>query len=146
MRQFAKALITLALLAATAAPALAQRAEEGGVVVRRPSFMRHLVSAERIERAADQQYSALTSQAMTRRVLLPADDAQTQRVRRISNELMPFTEKWNARSKAWKWNVVVIKSPNVNAFCMPGCKIAFFTAILDTLQLTEDKVSLGVAQ
>ena len=142
MQRVSRFLLAAALLLAATAPTLAQRAEEGGVVVRRPSFMRHLVSAERIERAADQQYSALTAQAMSRRVLLPADDAQTQRVRRISAELMPFTEKWNTRAKTWNWTVVVIKSPNVNAFCMPGGKIAFFTGIIETLKLTDDEVAI----
>ena len=142
MRYLGRTILALALLVAASAPGLAQRPDEGGVVVRRPSFMRHLVSAERIEKAADQQYTALTSQASSRRVLLPPDHVQTVRVRRISAELMPFAQKWNARAKEWKWNVVVIKSPNVNAFCMPGGKIAFFTGIIETLNLTDDEVAV----
>lgn len=37
------------LLVAVSMPAAAQREEEGGVTVRRPSFVRYLVSAERLE-------------------------------------------------------------------------------------------------
>jgi predicted Zn-dependent protease len=37
--------------------------------------------------------------------------------------------------------VNLISSKTVNAFCMPGGKIAFFTGILDALQLTDDEVA-----
>jgi predicted Zn-dependent protease len=130
------------MLAAAVSPGIAQRPDEGGVTVRRPSFVRHLVSAERLEKAAEQQFVTLKGQADTRRVLLPKDDPQSQRVARIARELLPFADKWNPRAKEWKWDVVVIKSKTINAFCMPGGKIAFFTGILDTLQLTDDETAM----
>jgi predicted Zn-dependent protease len=37
--------------------------------------------------------------------------------------------------------VNLISSASVNAFCMPGGKIAFFTGILDSLQLGDDEVA-----
>jgi len=132
----------LVMLASATAPVAAQRADEGGVTVRRPSFVRHLVSAERLEKAAEQQFLTLKGQADTRRVLLPRDDAQSQRVARIAKDLLPQADKWNPRAKDWKWDVVVIKSKTINAFCMPGGKIAFFTGILETLQLTDDETAI----
>ena len=142
MRALKLGLAGLLMLAAAAAPVAAQRAEEGGVTVRRPSFVRHLVSAERLEKAAEQQFVTLKGQATTRRVLLAGDDPQTQRIQRIAKELLPHADKWNPRAKEWKWDVVVIKSPTINAFCMPGGKIAFFTGIIETLKLTDDEAAM----
>lgn len=42
---------------------------------------------------------------------------------------------------AWRWEVNLIGSKQINAFCMPGGKIAFFSGILDTLKLTDDEVA-----
>lgn len=142
MRTLKLGMAGLLMLAAAAWPAASKTGNDGGVTVRRPSFVRHLVSADRIERAAEQQFVTLKGQATTRRVLLPPDDAQTQRVRRIARDLLPHAPKWNARAKDWKWEVVVIKSPTVNAFCMPGGKIAFFSGIIERLGMTDDEMAM----
>jgi predicted Zn-dependent protease len=136
------ALAALAILAA--APASAQQSGDDGqgVKVRRASLIRKLVSAEKLEKAALEQYDQLRSQAVARNALLPTDDAQAKRVQRIANDLLPFTHKWHDNAKAWKWDVMVVKSPAINALCMPGGKIAVFTGLLDGLRLTDDEVAV----
>ena len=78
----------------------------------------------------------------SRNALLPADDPQAKRVQRIAQDLLPHTHKWNTRAKDWKWEVILVKSPTVNALCMPGGKIAIFTGILDALKLTDDELAV----
>ena len=134
--------VALVLLAGFRAGAQPATSEEGGVTVRRPSLMRNLVSAARIEKAAVEQYGQLRSQASSRSSLLPPDDATTKRVQRIADALLPHTRKWNARAKEWQWEVIVIKAPTINALCMPGGKIAVFTGILDGLKLTDDELAV----
>jgi outer membrane receptor for ferrienterochelin and colicin len=46
------------------------------------------------------------------------------------------------RNKDWNWQVNLIGSDQVNAFCMPGGKIAFFHGILNKLNLTDDEVAM----
>ncbi len=132
------------LAIAASVPAMAQTSKDndGGVTVRRPSLMRNLVPAARLEQAAVEQYGQLRAQATSRNSLLPADDPVTKRVQRISQELMPFTKKWNPRANDWQWEIAVIKTPTVNALCMPGGKIAVFTGILDALKLTDDELAV----
>jgi predicted Zn-dependent protease len=134
-----------ALLAIVASvPATAQRTKDDdeGVKVRRASFVRNLVPAASLEKAALQQYGQLRAQAVGRNALLPEDDAQAKRVQRIAKELLPHTHKWNSRAKDWPWEVMVVKTPTVNALCMPGGKIAVFTGIIDTLKLTDDELAI----
>ena len=64
------------------------------------------------------------------------------RLRAISERLIPYTYDWNPRAKDWKWEVALIGSKQINAFCMPGGKIAFYTGILQQLQLSDDEVAM----
>src|SRR4029453_16158709 len=60
----------------------------------------------------------------------------------IAERLIPYSDQWNPRAKQWRWEVNVIGSKELNAFCMPGGKIAFFYGILDRLKLTDDEVAM----
>jgi predicted Zn-dependent protease len=131
------------LVVAVSVPATAQRvAEDEGVKVRRPSMLRKIVSAERIEKAGIEQFGQLRDQAIARKSLVPTDDAQAKRLQRITQDLLPHTGKWNARAKGWQWETILIRAPTLNAFCLPGGKIAVFTGLLDTLKLTDDEIAM----
>lgn len=128
----------LAASAGVAAPAttLAQ------VSVGPPSSARNIVPAEDLEQAGAQQYAQLLAQARQKGALAPDSNPQLQRLRAIAARIIPFAAQWNPRAAQWKWEVNLIGSKQVNAFCMPGGKIAFFTGILDQLKLTDDEVAM----
>lgn len=132
----ARRAFVLASAAAAAAPALAQ------IDVGPPSGMRALVPAEALESAATQQYSELLAQARAKRALAPDNHPQLLRLRAIARRLIPFAPQWNPRAAQWRWEVNLIGSKQINAFCMPGGKIAFFTGILDQLRLTDDEAAM----
>lgn len=141
-RLAATAVIVAAILAA---PATAQEPawDKEGVKLGRASLTRYLYPQSWLDSQAEKQYAALTQKASQQRALMPDDHPQTVRLRRIMTELLPAAPKWNAKAKNWKWEVNLINSPDtINAFCMPGGKIAFFTGILDKLKLTDDEVAL----
>jgi predicted Zn-dependent protease len=100
-----------------------------------------LVPAEDVEKAAGQEYRKLLQKAQQQNALAPADHPQARRLRYIAQRIIPLTYDWNARAKAWKWEVNLIGSKELNAFCMPGGKIAFFYGLLQQLQLTDDEVA-----
>ncbi len=121
-----------------AGPALARE----GVEVGPPSTLAKLVSAEQIESAAQQQYLSLLRQTGERRSLAPPDHPQLRRLRYIAERIIPFSYEWNPRARQWHWEVNLIGSNQINAFCMPGGKIAFFYGILERLQLSDDEVAM----
>ena len=126
----------LAASAAAAAPAMAQ------VDVGKASGMRKLVPAETIEKAGAQQFVATVQEAKKQNALMPADHPQTKRLHTIAKKIIPFTAAWNPRAKDWQWQVALINSDQINAFCLPGGKIAFYTGILNKLQLSDDETAM----
>jgi Zn-dependent protease with chaperone function len=126
----------LAASAAAAAPALAQ------VEVGKSSSVRKLVPAETVEKAGAQQFVATVQEAKKQNALVPADHPQTRRLHAIAKKIIPFTAVWNPRAKDWRWEVALINSDQINAFCLPGGKIAFYTGILNKLQLTDDETAM----
>ena len=116
----------------------------GQVDVGAASRLRTLVPAEQLESAAREQYAGLLAQARDKRALAPPDHPQYQRLRAISQRLIAHAPRWNPRAAQWQWEVNLIGSKLVNAFCMPGGKIAVFTGLLDQLKLTDDEAAMVV--
>ena len=112
------------------------------VDVGQASGIRKLIPAETLEASARQQYRQTLGEAESKGALAPDDYPQLKRLRAIAAKLIPFTAQWNPDSRKWKWEVNLIGSKQINAWCMPGGKIAFYTGILDQLQLTDDEVAM----
>ncbi|TRZ92689.1 MAG: M48 family peptidase [Rhodocyclaceae bacterium] len=134
--------MSLRALIVLAALIVAQPVRADGVDVGKPSGMRNLVPAGAIENQAVQQYEQLKRQAAAKGALGPDDHPQVRRLRAIAARMIPFADRFNPRARQWKWEVNLIGSKQVNAFCMPGGKIAVYTGILDTLRLTDDEVAM----
>ena len=135
-RGFLLATAGAALLPVMPGAALAQ------VDVGDASRLRQLVPAETLEGAATQQYSQMLAQARAKNALAPDNHPQLQRLRAIARRLIPYAMPWNDRARQWRWEVNLIGSSQINAFCMPGGKIAFYTGILDQLKLTDDETAM----
>jgi Zn-dependent protease with chaperone function len=106
------------------------------------SGLRKLVPAQQLEGAATQQYSQMLAEAKAKNALAPDHHPQLRKLRAIARQLIPHTTPWNDRARGWQWEVNLIGSSQINAFCMPGGKIAFYTGILDKLQLNEDEQAM----
>jgi predicted Zn-dependent protease len=135
-------LLGAAALAPLAGTALSQDANVGvqGDVGNTSRFAK-LVPAEQVEAAAAQQYQQMMREAAQQRALAPADHPQVVRLRAIAQRIVPLTGSWNGRARQWRWEVNLIGSKELNAFCMPGGKIAFYYGILQKLQLSDDEVA-----
>ena len=130
------------LLLCLALPALPAMAQDEGVTVDRMSRLRGLVPEKQLEEQATMQYEELKQQASQKGALASDTDPQLQRVRAISRRIIANVSRWNPEAADWQWEVNLFKSDSVNAFCMPGGKIAFFSGLVDTLKLTDDEIAI----
>ena len=105
-------------------------------------FVSDAVTADQLEEAAVLQYTQVTSQAQSQGALVSAKNKDYQRLQRISKDLIPFTPEYNPKAATWNWQVQLINSDQINAWCMPGGKIAFYTAIISELKLTDDEIAM----
>ena len=128
------------VLALPGAPVRAQQRE--GVQVGPRSHFESLVPVAEIEAQAAQGYRQMLAQARAAHRLATPENVQLRRLLMISQRLRPFAGLWNERAVGWQWEVNLIDSPQVNAFCMPGGKIAFYWGILAKLQLSDDEVAM----
>jgi predicted Zn-dependent protease len=113
-----------------------------GVQVGEASGFSRLVPADQVERQAALQYRETLAEAAKQQALAPADNAQLKRLREIAQKIIPFANEWNPRVSQWKWEVNLIGSNQINAYCMPGGKIVFYTGIIKTLNLSDDEIAV----
>lgn len=110
----------------------------GTVGVQRGQMM--MVSSQQIEQASAQQYQQVLTEARKQNVL-NRDARQLARVRTITNRLVPHTAVFRPDAPRWNWEINVIQSDDLNAWCMAGGKMAIYSGLIDTLSLTDDEIA-----
>ncbi|GAB4057758.1 M48 family metallopeptidase [Uliginosibacterium sediminicola] len=127
---------------ALAACQTVQTTQPGVVGVNRSQqIMGSLDSASRKMNSESALSYASTLKAASQKGQLNPDKAQTERVRRIANRLIPQVVVFRPEARDWAWQVNVLQSKEVNAWCMPGGKIAVFTGLIEQLQITDDELA-----
>lgn len=72
---------------------------------------------------------------------ISTDVAVNERVQAITNRLVERAILYKPDSQKWKWQVNVIESKEVNAFCMAGGKMAVYTGLLEKIEPTDDELA-----
>lgn len=126
----------------TSAPGKAADRPADSVPVDQPSQLRTLVPAAQLERAASQQFSKMRQEAAKKDQLADRNHPQVIRLRKIAAQLKPHATLWNRDAERWNWEVELFLTDSINAFCMPGGKIGFYSGILEKLKLTDDEVAI----
>ena len=139
LKHLAAAIAMLAALGT--AHAQKEQVVQDGIAVKPLSRVRVIVPEEQLNAQAAQQYQAMMSEAQQKGALVPATDPQVKRLRSVAQRIIPHTPRWNASAKGWQWQVNLFDQPQVNAFCMPGGRIGFFTGIINQLKLTDDEMA-----
>lgn len=137
IRQWPIVFVLLCMMALGACQTV-QTTRSGTVGVERRQAM--MLSPEEVNRGAEKAYQQTMAQA-ARKGALNRDAAQVARVRAVTRRLIPATGTFRGDAPAWQWEINVISSPEVNAWCMPGGKIAVYSGILDKLHLSDDELA-----
>ncbi len=131
-------ILLIASLLAAAGCQTVQTTQPGVVGVDRQQSM--MLSPAQMDASAAQAYQQVTG-AAKKQGQLNQNPAQTERVQRIAQRLIPHTAAFRKDAPAWNWEISVITSKQVNAWCMPGGKIAVYTGLIDRLQATDDELA-----
>lgn len=117
-----------------------QTTQSGAVGINRTQYMSGLVPEQQLQAEAASQYSQLIQQAQAQKAL-NRSAAQTQRVRAISQRLIQQVGVFRPDAAGWKWEVNVLNSNEINAWCMPGGKIAVYTGLIEQLKATDAELA-----
>lgn len=120
--------------------AAVQTTSSGAVGIERKQYMSSLVSEEQLQREAAGQYNNLIAEARSQRAL-DVNAAQTRRVQTISRRLISQVGVFRPDAAQWDWRVHVLDSDEVNAWCMPGGKIAVYSGLIDQLKTTDAELA-----
>lgn len=130
-------LLTASVLALASCETV-QTTQSGVVGIDRQQRM--AVSAESIEQESAKQYAQLIAEERQKGAL-NRNAAQVNRVRSITSRLIQQVAVFRPDAQRWNWETNVLSSPEVNAWCMPGGKIAVYTGLIEKLQITDDELA-----
>jgi predicted Zn-dependent protease len=137
-RVILKQLLLMASVLTLVACETVQTTQGGAVGIDRQQRM--AVSGDAIEQAAKQQYAELIAKEQQKGTL-NRNQSQVNRVRAIANRLIPHTATFRPDAPKWAWEVNVLTAPEVNAWVMPGGKMAVNTGLIEKLNVTDDELA-----
>lgn len=115
-----------------------QTTQPGVVGVERKQLM--LVPEDQLRQSAAQAYQQTLQVAQQKGALNP-DPQMLARVRRVVGRLVPATAAFRSDAPNWPWRVNVIQSNQLNAWAMPGGRIAVYSGLITRLDLTDAELA-----
>ncbi len=112
--------------------------QEGAIGVKRRQLL--LLPSAQVDSMSLQAYEQVKQESASKGTLDKATDT-LKRVQKIAQRLTPQTQVFRPEAPQWAWEVHVITSSELNAFCMPGGKIIFYTGLIDELKLSDGEIA-----
>lgn len=100
-------------------------------------------SSEQYNQESAKAYSEMMQEAKNKN-LLNRDAVLLDRVRTMANRMIAQVGVFRADARSWAWEVHVIQSKEVNAWCMPGGKMAVYSGLVDTIKPSDDELAMVI--
>lgn len=99
------------------------------------------VNTQQINSEAAHSYAKVQREARSQGAV-DNQSATAKRIHTVFNNMKPYAEKANRTGVPFAWEITVFKSPELNAWAMPGGKMAFYTGLVDKLALNDDEIAV----
>ncbi len=93
-----------------------------------------------LNEGAERNYIQVVQKARSQNAL-DVSSPTAQRVHRVFSRLVPYANRANRTGIPFNWQMNVIRSNELNAWAMPGGKMAVYTGMVERLQLTDDEIA-----
>ena len=117
-----------------------QTTKSGTIGIQRVQRMSPLIPEKDLQEGATLAYQQIMQDEKNKGTL-NSDAALSRRVKGIANKLIPAVGTFRTDALDWDWQVNVIESDQLNAWAMPGGKIAFYSGIINRLELTDGEIA-----
>ncbi|GJH35381.1 M48 family metalloprotease [Paraburkholderia hospita] len=106
------------------------------------AVFRNLIPSPMLEAQSAEEFDQIARGAEHMSRLYPTSDAHVKRVQAIVDKLIPYSLKWNDRAKNWKWDIAVLRSPDIRVYCLPGGKIVVYGGMLDKVKPNDNELGM----
>lgn len=88
-------------------------------------------------------YTQIKQQAQEKKTIDTTSNT-AKRIQAVFNRLKPFANQANTTGVPFDWEMTVIREETLNAWAMPGGKMAFYTGMVEKLNLTDAEIAAVV--
>lgn len=90
---------------------------------------------------SEQAYSDMKAGA-SQEGILNTNPALLARLRAVGERIYPHIAVFRPDALEWNWELNVLRSDELNAFCMPGGKIMFYSGLIQQLELNDAEIAI----
>ncbi|QEY25052.1 M48 family metallopeptidase [Neisseria animalis] len=96
-----------------------------------------------LNQSAAKSYSEVIRKAQGQQ-LIDNTSRTARRIQTVFGRLKPYADQANQTGVPFNWQMSVIRSDEMNAWAMPGGKMAMYTGMVERLKLTDDEIAAVV--
>ena len=104
------------------------------------TFLTACVNTQQMNQKAESEFSQLKGE-LRQAQLLDTNSNTAQRIHNVFNRMRPYADRENKTGVPFRWELIVVKENELNAWAMPGGKMAFYTGLVDRLNLNDDEIA-----